>query len=225
MLFATLIRNICSKIVHDFGQQYHLAKIQTQYPTCKFYSGVVVENSSFEGYNVLFKNVVVSSCFLGSHSYVQKKSTLFNAEIGRFCSIASSVSIGPGMHKTDGVSTHPAFYLKNTPLVKVFSKIDMIPTSSKVNIGHDVWIGERAIILDGVTIGSGAIIAAGSVVNKDVEPYSIVGGVPAKHIKFRYDEKIIEILLKSQWWNFPETWFDENIELMNNVTKFIERTG
>ena len=148
---------------------------------------------------------------------------MFNAKIGKFCSIASGVSIGPGIHKMDGVSTHPVFYLQNTPLKKKFSDKDLIKSSKTTTIGHDVWIAERAILIDGISIGTGAIIAAGSVVTKDVEPYSIVGGIPAKHIKYRFDEKERELLLASQWWDLPEEWLMKNYSLFSSTPEFLNK--
>lgn len=223
MILLQLVKRLMGSFVECSRKHIRLIKLQKKYPNCRFYKGVLVNNTTFKGFNVLFNDVVVSSCSFGVHSYVQKKSTVFNAEIGRFCSIASNVSIAPGMHKSDGVSTHPAFFLKNTPLMKVFSKEDMFATSAKVIIGHDVWIGERAIIMDGVTIGIGAIIAAGAVVTKNVESYSIVGGIPAKHIKYRFDEQTRNFLQESQWWDYPNEWFEENAEIMLDVENFIAK--
>ena len=91
-----------------------------------------------------------------------------------------------------------------------------------VNIGNDVWIGEKAIILDGVTIGNGAVIAAGAVVTKDVQPYSIVGGVPAKHIKFRFDEETRCIIEQSCWWDNTEEWFIRNADTMLDPRSFLK---
>jgi acetyltransferase-like isoleucine patch superfamily enzyme len=145
-----------------------------------------------------------------------------NTDLGRFCSIASNVSIGPGVHKTDSVSTHPAFYLNNTPLVKTFVSSDLFESSKKTIIGDDVWIGEGVVVLDGIKIGTGSIIAAGAVVTKDIEPYTIVGGVPAKFIKHRFDLETIDVLLKSEWWNYPEEWFEKNFELMNDNSSFLQ---
>lgn len=196
------------------------AKNVVNNPNCRFYADSILLNSTLEGYNVLFYDVQVINSSLGLHSYVQKRSTIVNATIGRYCSIASNVTIGPGMHKMDGISTHPAFYLKHTPLVKTFTSTDLFEPSKRTTIGNDVWIGEGVIIMDGVTIGTGAIIAAGAVVTKDVLPYAIVGGVPAKHIKQRFDEQNIKNLLESKWWNNSEKWFQENLKLMVDIQKW-----
>lgn len=94
--------------------------------------------------------------------------------------------------------------------------------NSKVRIGNDVWIGANAVILPGVTVGDGAVIAAGAVVTKDVKPYSIVGGVPAKLIKYRFEPWQIELLLKLKWWDWPLEKIKENITLFQNPKKFFE---
>jgi acetyltransferase-like isoleucine patch superfamily enzyme len=164
----------------------------------------------------------MESCKVGDYTYIQKRTTVFNAEIGKFCSIASSVSIGPGIHKMDGVSTHPIFYLNNTPLLKKFSDKDLFESSKLTIIGNDVWIGEKAIVLDGVEIGSGAIIAAGSVVTKNVAPYAIVGGVPAKVLKSRFNENEINTLLKAEWWNSSDEWLKENYYKFSSLANFLK---
>lgn len=211
-------------IFHKTLEIWTLAKLKKKYANCDFYIGAKIANSKFGNYNVIFRDVLMDGCNIGDHTYVQKGTAIFNANVGKFCSIASNVSIGPGIHKIDGVSTHPSFYLKNTPLLKKFSNEDSFLASKTTTIGNDVWIGEKSIILDGITIGTGAIIAAGSVVTKDVSPYSIVGGIPAKVIKFRFTDSEIDFLLSSEWWNFSNDWFENNYRLFNNVSEFLLKT-
>ena len=215
------IREILKNIYYKTYEIKSLVDLQKENETCKFYNGSNITNSKFGKYNIIFNNVLMDNCLVGDHSYIQKKSTVFNAEIGKFCSIASNVSIGPGMHKTDGISTHPVFFLNNTPLVKKYSDIDLFETSRRTIIGHDVWIGEKALIMDGVEIGTGAIIAAGSVVTKNVEPYAIVGGVPAKLLKYRFKENEIVFLLNSEWWNRSEEWLQHNYQAFKNIDSFL----
>ncbi|WP_426668526.1 DapH/DapD/GlmU-related protein [Mucilaginibacter sp. McL0603] len=126
------------------------------------------------------------------------------------------------MHKLDGASTHPAFYLRNTPLLKKYSNQDEFTTAKQTLIGHDVWIGENAIVLDGVNIGTGAVVAAGAVVTKDVAPYTIVGGVPAKIIKTRFSGSEIDCILNSKWWDKNEEWLIENYKSFNDISDFIK---
>lgn len=216
MLLLQLIKKLFESFLQYFNKQIVQIKLQRRYPACQFYPGVVVDNSNFGGFNVLFKDVVVINCSLGAHTYIQKKSTIFNAEIGKYCSIASGVSIAPGLHKSEGASSHPSFYLKSTPLLKVYVEEDLFATSAKVIIGNDVWIGESSIIMDGIRIGDGAIIAAGAVVTKDVDDYAIVGGVPAKLIRYRFDIEIRTRLLEFKWWDKSEEWIENNSSKFSN---------
>jgi chloramphenicol O-acetyltransferase type B len=156
---------------------------------------------------------------IGSYSYLSGYNLVGNSKIGKFCSIGLFVSIGPGQHPTNTfVSTSPVFYSLNKP---TFSKCQAYAETGEVEIGNDVWIGSNAVVLDGVKIGHGAIVAAGAVVNKDVAPYTIVGGVPAKYIKDRFSKEQISQLLSSKWWERNEEWFEKNIHLMQNIEAFI----
>lgn len=123
--------------------------------------------------------------------------------IGRFCSVASGLKIYcGGNHRVDWISTFPFGHI-HAKYIKVSPVIGTPITNGNVTIGNDVWIGRDVTILSGITIGNGAVIASNSHIVKDVEPYSIVGGNPAKLIKYRFEPTHIEFLLKLQWWNFP----------------------
>jgi len=220
--YLNLLKNILSDLNLKFKHIQSISRNQTKFPKSKIYRNSKLENSTLDPFSIVFINVTLFNTKLGSHSYVQKNSTIINCEIGKFCSIASNVTIGPGIHLTSGVSTHPAFYLQNTPLIKKYSSKDLFISSVRSNIGNDVWIGEKSIILDGLTIGDGAIIAAGSIVNSNVEPYSIVGGIPAKHIKFRFDEQTRIKLLELKWWNKSEEWLERNYKSFQNVNELLE---
>lgn len=127
------------------------------------------------------------------------------SHIGRFCSLAPGVVIGDSNHPTEWLSTHSFQWGEGSWIPsKALGRFDTPPDRKgrRTLIGNDVWIGANAIILPGITIGDGAIIAAGSVVSRDVPPYAIVGGVPARVIRFRFDEKTIERLMKIRWWRF-----------------------
>ena len=141
------------------------------------------------------------------------------SSIGKFCSIAYNARIGLGGHPTDWLSTHPFAYDKKYGFVK--NNIEWTKKSQETIVGNDVWIGANATILAGVTIGDGAIIGAHSLVNKDVEPYSIVVGTPAKHIRYRHDEDTVKSLLISKWWNLSKEALIGKIDLLRDPKDFI----
>lgn len=141
---------------------------------------------------------------IGKHSYYGRFFTCSNnVTIGKYCSIADFVSIGLGKHPTDMLSTHPFIYINDERY-----NIGNIPLSydahPKTVIGNDVWIGFGAKIMDGITINDGAIIGTGAVVTKDVPAYAIVAGIPAKLLRYRFPQNIIDELLELKWWDIPE---------------------
>lgn len=145
-----------------------------------------------------------------------------DVHIGNFCSIAQNVIADCGWHhNTDFVTTFP--------LNVFFKELNHITSHPKskgdIIIGNDVWIGEGCIIMGGIKINDGAVIAAGSVVTKDVEAYTIVGGVPAKEIKKRFDFDTIIALLRIKWWDWDNERIIENGDLLmnNKINEFIEK--
>lgn len=148
---------------------------------------------------------------IGSYTNVRGGTLKRVDSIGRFCVFAEGVTLGTGEHPTDYLSIHSFQYNKGFGFsfweeAKQFdsneNKVPRIKGKPHIVVGNDVLIGADVTVMNGVTIGDGAIVETGSVVTEDVEPYSIVGGVPAKHIKYRFTEKIIERLLKIKWWNY-----------------------
>ena len=200
-----------------------LTRLQKRYPTCIFHQGSCVDNKSNLGrYNVVFSNVSVMNSRIGDHTFIQRNSIINNAELGKFCSIAMGVNIGLGQHPTEFVSSHPAFYSVSQPLAKTYSEKNSFEPFRQTIIGHDVWIGQNVLIMDGVNIGTGAIIAAGAVVTKDVPEYAIVAGVPAKFIRYRFDEDLRQKIIQTKWWDKPEDWLQKNHSLFSDPVKLIE---
>jgi acetyltransferase-like isoleucine patch superfamily enzyme len=152
---------------------------------------------------------------INDYSYIGKNTSLIFTSVGKFCSISSECSIGAAKHTLLKLSTSPIFTecINGTGYSWVTSNI-VEPYSDKVIIGNDVWIGIRVTIVGNVKIGNGAVIAAGAVVTKDVPPYAIVGGVPAKIIRYRFPAEIVQKLQKIEWWNWPED------KLRNNISMF-----
>lgn len=176
----------------------------------------------FEDNIKLGKESIFMCCEFGRYTYFFGFNSGVYAKVGRFCSIARGVNLGLGLHPVDMVSTSPVFFSKNTYLGKSFSDKDYIQTSKPVSVGNDVWIGVNAQILDGVTIGDGAIIGAGAVVTKDVKPYSIVAGIPAKLIRMRFNDKEIKSLLDSKWWDKDINWIKENFKKFHHLENYID---
>ena len=190
----------------------------------------VNENTVLEGNNYIGRWSSTKNTKIGFASYIGSKTKLNNVKIGRYCSIGSNISIIDGKHPTDTfASTHPAFYaVNNASQLKYVTKNKFQEFSftdengTVVEIGNDVWVGNDVRIIGGVKIGDGAVIGSCALVTKDVEPYSIVGGVPAKVIKKRFSDDIISKLLETKWWNKDAEWISSNAEIFDNVENLLE---
>lgn len=197
-----------------------------KWKTIKCHSCVRINKATvLEGHHFFYKNVnIVGSC-VGLGTYIATESNLSHCQIGRWCSIGPFVSIIIGEHPIrEFISTHPAFFSNRKQAGFTFSEINQFeeykyadPHSGKYAIiGNDVWIGEGAKIRSGITIGDGAIIAAYALVTKDVPPYAIVGGIPAKIISYRFDEEKCRDLLEKKWWNHDWEWIKKNMDYFSN---------
>lgn len=175
---------IVNKIIKK--SRFTAIRNSTIHPTSVVHSGTDIVNSEF-----------------GRYSYCGYDCLIVNTELGAFCSIASNVSIGGAAHPIHFVSTSPVFLSHKDSIKKKFSNFEYLPIRI-TRIDSDVWIGEGAFVKAGVHIGVGSIIGMGAVVTKDVEPYSIVAGNPAKIIRKRFPEDIIVGLLQLRWWELPD---------------------
>lgn len=197
---------------------------------CKMDSSNILRGELyFEGENCIGRKNTLINAKLGYASYLGDNNDFVNVKIGRFCSIGSNIQVVAATHPTDTfVSTHPAFfsakkyhkisYVSSTK----FDEILKVDDKYAVVIGNDVWIGNNVIIKGGVTVGDGAVIAMGAVVTKDVPPYGIVGGVPAKIIKYRFNKDEIEFLLNYKWWSKDIEQIKQNAESFYDIKKFME---
>lgn len=161
---------------------------------------------------------------IGKYSYgYQSLSHDMLKSVGSFTSIAGGVRLVPNNHKMDYVTTSPILAYKEFGFIsKDFIQEYDPGFVHSITIGNDVWIGENCIIFEHVNIGDGAVIAAGSIVRKDVPPYAIIGGVD-RLIKYRFSQSVIEKLLVINWWNWEETKIKENIDLMYNIDQFVDK--
>lgn len=187
----------------------------------------VRHGSELEGDNRIGKRTVFRGV-LGRGSYIGTDCDL-SARVGRFSSIAPFVRSNPGIHtyKSPFVSTSPMFFNRDHLGGRSFATYDVIDNlrfadkerKLDVVIGNDCWIGQGVFFAGGVTIGDGAVVLAGAVVTKDVAPYAIAGGIPARVVGYRYDLATIKFLLTLEWWNFSEEWLRENWMLLNDIEK------
>ena len=182
--------------------------------------------TKIDGISIVSKKSHISrSCqifqsIIGRRTYVTNNTSIVCAKIGSFCSIGHNCSIGLAVHTLNKISSSPVFTEKHNPLRFSFVNEDKVVPYKPVNIGNDVWIGDRALVMGGVSVGNGAVIGAGAVVTKDVPPYAIVVGVPAKVIRYRFPEDIRAKLEELKWWNMPERYLKEHISLFHkeNIT-------
>ncbi|MCR4806937.1 MAG: CatB-related O-acetyltransferase [Lachnospiraceae bacterium] len=172
------------------------------------------KGSVLEGKNYIGRDTRLNNVRVGFGSYVNSRCDISNTRIGKYTSIGAGVTTELGSHPLDGrhVALHPAFYKKEAALGYSYADKDTykdmkyIDEAARIQvvIGNDVWIGNNVSILEGVTIGDGAVVAAGSLVNKDIEPYGIYAGVPARKVKERFDTDDCARLLRLKWWDMKE---------------------
>lgn len=181
-MFSSILNFIIKKLRIKYYNTKNNTKIKSRFASLNSYygKGVLIGKDTF----------IDENCSIGDYSYVNKNSSIENTTIGKYCSISSSVNINPYEHNYKRFTTHP--FIRETKNEDI---------RKKVIIGNDVLISLNVIIITGVNIGDGSVIGAGSVVTKDVHPYEIVAGVPAKHIGWRFSEKEINKLKEISWWD------------------------
>lgn len=186
-------------------------------------------NSTFEGYNWVHRGTNFKG-HLGYASYIGDHSNIFGY-VGKYTCIAQKVDVIQGKHPSKRfVSQHPGFYSIRNQCGMTYvdhQKFEEFSYADEGNrypvcVGNDVWIGYGVTILEGISIGDGAIIAANSTVTSDVEPYCIVGGSPAKVIGMRFEPEKVAFLCNFKWWDKPQKWIQENANLFDDIEKFME---
>lgn len=184
--------------------------------------GYADHNTVFDGDNFIGQDSFLSGCHLGRGTYVADFSKLFCLNTGKFCSIGGGVMTAIGTHPVnENISTSPSFFSKSSTNGLEFVNSQYFEEQTgPVTLGNDVWVGNGAILIGGITVGDGAIIGAGSVVTKDCEPYGVYAGCPARLIKKRFDDVSIEKLLELKWWDKDDKWLRENAESFANPGEF-----
>ena len=193
---------------------------------------VRINDSSFlEGYNRVGNNSYINGLYMGIHSYIGTDCILNKTKIGRFTSIGDRVMVITGNHPTtQNISTSPVFYSVKSDVGSFvqsdfFVEYKYAVDDYYVSIGNDVWIGSDVRLMHGISIGDGAVVGSGAIVTRDLEPYSINVGIPAKKIKSRFTPEVVIELMKMQWWNWDDKLLKDRALVFKSPEKFLECFG
>ena len=178
-------------------------------------------------YTEIAADVWMVESSLGNYSYAMERANIIHSDIGKFVNIASEARVNPVNHPVDWVSQHHFLYRTRQYGLRDSNNEDVFHWRKlqRVTIGHDVWIGHGAIILPGLTVGNGAVVAAGSVVTKDVGPYSIVAGNPAKEIRKRFPQTVWSELEAIGWWDWDHDTLRKRVDDFYDLRRFLRLYG
>lgn len=188
-----------------------------------------VRDSTLGAWTAVGARTTVAESTMADYSYVVNDASIIYAQIGRFCSIAAHTRLNPGNHPLQKAALHHFSYRTRSYDLGEEDDAEFFAwrRSKQVTLGNDVWIGHGAVVLPGVTIGTGAAVGASAVVSRDVPPFAVVSGFPAKRLYWRFEEKVREGLLQIAWWDWPR---EKLREAMGDFRKlgaeaFVEKYG
>lgn len=186
-------------------------------------SCIIVDSQFGEFVEIGFSNNIQEST-IDDYSYTCENCQIIYSYVGKFVNIASYVRLNPSPHPMQKVTQHHMLYRKEMfGFGEDDSRFFDFRRSKKVHIGHDVWLGHNVVVMGGVTIGNGAVIGSGAIVTKDIPPYAIAVGNPARVIKYRFDDKTIENLQKISWWDWDNEKIKNSLDEFHQIDSFIEK--
>lgn len=200
-------------------EKKQLSEKPTIHPTCRIY------NSHVGAWTELQKNTTLVESNFGDYSYTAGHVAIIHADVGKFCSIAALVRINPGNHPMHRVMQHHCTYRRIQFGFDTVEDEEFFQwrRDHRCNLGHDVWLGHGAVVMPGVSIGTGAVIGSGAVVTKDIDPYQIAVGVPAKPKRKRFPDKIAEKLQRIAWWDWDRKTLEDRFHDFLDMNAFLEK--
>ena len=175
-----------------------------------------ISASRLDDWTRLYPGNSLENCEIGSYSYLAPGSQLRGVTLGKFCSVGPECMAGTGEHPIDWISSSPVFFSDRAQCGVCFADGVEYSESRPIRIGNDVWLGARVFIRDGVQIGHGAVAAAGAVVAQDVPDYAVVGGVPARLIRYRFGPEQIAEMLALRWWDRDDSFLRAHAHLFRS---------
>jgi hypothetical protein len=186
-----------------------------------------IRDSVLGPWTAIGPNCSISESTFGDYSYCAGDVSIIYSEVGKFCSFASHVRLNPGNHPMDRVTQHHMTYRRAQ---YGFGELDDEAffdwrRADKVTVGHDVWLGHGVLLMPGVSVATGAVIGAGAVVTRDIAPYTIAVGVPARPLRQRFTNEVVEKLMQIAWWDWPREVLEERLDELCDLPAFLEKYG
>ncbi|MCK4785301.1 MAG: CatB-related O-acetyltransferase [Desulfobacteraceae bacterium] len=219
------------KTVHDFylelQRSYNILRLLDRHSKQCLEIGrhCFLKRCNFGIHNKIYDNCYLVDISLGDRTYISEECRMYDVTLGKFCAIGPHVTMGLGIHPSRTfVSIHPLLYSKtNSACMDSLADRNYFTEHKSIQVGHDVWIGANVIVQDGVIIGNGAIIGSGAVVTKDIPPYSLAAGVPAKILRFRFEPSQISFLEEFCWWNKNTEWLTYHWRDFHDIKLFMQQ--